>query len=105
MVLDVRNLVPGQSKALLGKSEKAEKKRKQENSTVASAGSSEQDSVKITGQANQINRLVQQMKSEPVLDPDRVSPVKEKLAKGDYELKYEQIANKMLDFESSYYGY
>ena len=103
MVLDVRNLVPGQSKALLGKSSKTNKKSEK----VAADGvdSSATDSVEITGQAGEIQRLIEQMKAEPVLDPDRVSPIKEKLQKGEYEIKYEQVANKMLDFESSYYGY
>lgn len=103
MVLDVRNIVPGQSKALLGKSNKSDKKSAK--SIKNDVESVESDSVKITGQAGQISQLIEQMKAEPVLDPDRVSPVKDKLLKGEYEIKYEQVANKMLDFESSYYGY
>jgi len=103
MVLDVRSLVPGQSKALLGKTRKSEKK--QGKNVAAQSGAMDQDSVEITGQASQIGRLVEQMKAQPAMDPDRVSPVKEKLSKGEYKIKYEQVANKMLDFESSYYGY
>ena len=102
MVLDVRNIVPGQSKALLGKTSKSEKKATKSQHDMDSV---ESDSVKITGQAGQISQLIEQMKAQPVLDPDRVSPVKDKLLKGEYEIKYEQVANKMLDFESSYYGY
>jgi len=104
MVLDVRNLVPGQSKALLGKTSKSDKKTTKAQASENGA-TFDSDSVKITGQAGQIGRLIEQMKAEPVLDPDRVSPVKEKLEKGEYQIKYEQVANKMLDFESSYYGY
>jgi len=103
MVLDVRNLVPGQTKALLGKTEKSKKKATSELSV--GGDSADVDSVKITGQASKISQLIDQMKTEPALDPDRVSPVKEKLTKGEYQIKYEQVANKMLDFESSYYGY
>jgi flagellar biosynthesis anti-sigma factor FlgM len=103
MVLDVKNLVPGQTKALLGKTKKSEKKG---SSLVAdSLESGDVDSVNITGQAGKIGRLIAQMKAEPAVNPDRVSPVKDKLEKGDYEIDLEQIANKMLDFESSYYGY
>ncbi len=103
MVLDVRNLVPGQTKTMLGKTEKS--KKKASTSVSGPSDSSDNDSVEITGQANKINHLIAQMKAEPALDPDRVSPVKDKLSKGDYQIKYEQVANKMLDFESSYYGY
>ncbi|MBV1910125.1 MAG: flagellar biosynthesis anti-sigma factor FlgM [Kangiellaceae bacterium] len=101
MVLDVRNLVPGQTKALLGKTDKSKKK-----AGTSSAGDSvEVDSVVLTGQANKISQLINQMKAEPAVNPDRVSPVKDKLTKGEFEIDYEQVANKMLDFESSYYGY
>ncbi len=103
MVLDIRSLVPGQSKALLGKTSKSEKK--QSKGVKPSDGSADSDSVSITGQAGQISKLIDQMKSAPVIDPDRVSPVKEKLTKGEYQIKYQQVANKMLDFESSYGGY
>jgi flagellar biosynthesis anti-sigma factor FlgM len=103
MVLDVKNLVPGQTKAMLGKTKKTEKK---ESEIMAdSADSSDSDSVNITSQAGQIGRLVAQMKAEPAMNPDRVSPVKDKLDKDDYDIDFEQVANKMLDFESSYYGY
>jgi len=105
MVLDVRNLVPGQTKALLGKTEKSKKKTTSEVSVGGDSADVDVDSVKITGQASKITQLIEQMKTEPALDPDRVSPVKEKLTKGEYQIKYEQVANKMLDFESSYYGY
>jgi len=105
MVLDIKNLVPGQTKTMLGRTEKSAKKRLLESGSASESESSGIDSVEITSQANQINRLVQQMKSEPVLDPDRVSPVMEKLAKGKFDIDFEQVANKMLDFESNYYGY
>ena len=100
MVLDVRSLVPGQSKALLGKTRKSEKK--QVKTATSKTSSPVLDSVNITGQAGHIARLIEQMKSEPVVDPDRVSPVMEKLSKGQYKINYELVANKMLDFESSY---
>lgn len=103
MVLDIRSLVPGQSKALMGKTGKSERKQSKSVGTKTSANDS--DSVNITGQAGKINQLIEQMKSAPVVDPDRTSPVKEKLTKGEYQIKYKHVANKMLDFESSYGGY
>ena len=103
MVLDVRSFAPSQTKAMLGKTGKTEKKQSKAASSNSGAGSL--DSVDLTGQAGQISRLIEQMKAQPTLDPDRVGPVKDKIAKGEYEIEYEQVANKMLDFESSYYGY
>jgi len=103
MVLDVRSLVPGQTNTMLGKTGKTEKK--QSKTTSSSSSASTLDSVDLTGQAGQIARLINQMKAQPALDPDRVGPVKDKIAKGEYEIEYEQVANKMLDFEARYYGY
>jgi|GEM_PF-820698 len=104
MVMDIRSLVPGLTKTDLNKTEKSKKKTSTSESSDAVEGS-EEDSISLTGQSSQISQLIQQMKSAPVVDPDRVSPVKEKLDKGEYEIEYQQVANKMLDFESNYQGY
>jgi len=102
MVMDIRSVAPGLVKADLSKTEKSKKKAGSSSSSTDDGGD---DSVSLTGQSSQISRLIQQMKSAPVLDPDRVSPVKEKVDKGEYEIEYQQVANKMLDFERSYQGY
>jgi negative regulator of flagellin synthesis FlgM len=103
MVIDIRTLAPGLTKTGLGKTEKAKKRGSTESSEQATE--SDDDSVNITGQASQISQLIQQMKSQPAVDPSRVGPVKDKLEKGQYEVRYQQVANKMLDIEASYYGY
>ena len=103
MVMDIRSLVPGHTKTSLGKASRS-KSGKSSDSASASVEDSE-DSVSLTGHASQIASLVQKMKASPVLDPDRVSPVKEKVDKGEYEIEYERVADKMLDFETNYYDY
>ena len=103
MVMDIRSLVPGHAKTDLGKATRSKSKRSADGSESNSGDAD--DSVSLTGHASQISALVKQMKSAPVLDPDRVSPVKEKMDKGEYEIEYERVANKMLDFEASYYDY
>ncbi|TQV75298.1 flagellar biosynthesis anti-sigma factor FlgM [Aliikangiella marina] len=103
MVMDIKSLVPGHTKTNLSRSDKA--KKKSASSDASSAAAESDDSVSLTGAASKIGALVAQMKAAPVVDPDRVSPVKEKMDKGEYDIDYERVANKMLDFESSYYGY
>lgn len=103
MVIDIRSLAPGQIKPSLGKTEKS--KRKPAGTTSSSASADAEDSVSLTGQASQIQSLIQQMKAAPAVDLDRVYPVKEKVDQGDYEIRYQQVANKMLDFEVGYQGY
>ena len=104
MVMDIRNLITGQTRAELRKSGRS-KGRKVSSSTESESTGESTDSVNLTGQASQISRLISQMKASPAVDAHRVAPVKEKVEEGRYEIEYEQVANKMLDFESSYYGY
>lgn len=105
MVMDIRSLIHGQTKPGLNKTEKS--KKLSGSSSTNDSESVEQDdvSINLTGNASKISQLIQQMKSAPAIDPDRVSPVKEKVDRGEYEIQYQQVANKMLDFESSYQGY
>lgn len=106
MTIDIRSLVPGQTKAGMNKSEKSKKKDQlSRSSSDSNSENDSDDSVSLTGKASQISQLIQQMKSSPVVDPSRVAPVKEKVAKGEYEVEYQRVADKMLDFESSYQSY
>ncbi len=103
MMIDIRGLNSGNTKLNVDKAGKS--KSKSTKGASSSSDESDSDSIELTGQASQINRLVQQMKSAPVLDPDRVSPIQEKLDKGEYQINHQQTANKMLDFETSFTGY
>lgn len=100
MVMDIRNLVPGHSKANLGKAQQTKKKQ---TGTSAGINADGDDSVSLTGQSSKISQLIEQMKAAPAVDPERVSPIKEKVDEGRYQIEYQQVANKMLDFEASYY--
>lgn len=103
MMIDIRGINSANNKLNVDKAGKSKGKSTKGSSSNDDEGDS--DSIELTGQAAQISRLVQQMKSAPVLDPDRVSPIQEKIDKGDYHINHQQIANKMLDFEASYTGY
>ncbi|MGX5173471.1 flagellar biosynthesis anti-sigma factor FlgM [Aliikangiella sp. IMCC44653] len=100
--MDIKSLVPGQVKADFNRSEKARKKSQSGGSTAADEAD---DSVSLTGKASQIGQLIQQMKAAPVVDQSRVEPLKDKLDKKQYEIEYQRVANKMLDFESNFQGY
>ncbi|MEW4367885.1 flagellar biosynthesis anti-sigma factor FlgM [Aliikangiella maris] len=104
--MDIKSLVPGQTKANLGKADKT--KKKTTTDATSASGMSDaidtDDSVSLN-KASQINQLVAQMKSWPAADQNRIAPVKEKVTTGKYEIEYERVADKMLDFESNYYGY
>ncbi len=103
MVMDIKSLVPGHTKTELSRSEKAKKKSSVSNGSQGDGDS--EDSVSLTGKASQISQLIQQMKSAPIVDQHRVAPVKEKVDNGKYDIEYKRVANKILDFESSFQGY
>ena len=105
MVMDIRSLLPGQTKTGLNKTEKSKKQSGSSSVSDSNSDDAEDVSVSLTGTASKISQLIQQMKSAPAVDPDRVSPVKEKVDRGEYEIQYQQVANKMLDFEATYQGY
>lgn len=102
-MIDIRSLNASNSKVGLGKSVNSKKKSAEKSSSNSTTETD--DSIDLTGQASKIKQLIQQMKSAPVVDPDRISPIQEKLSKGQYSINYQNVANKMLDFESSYSGY
>ncbi len=106
MILDVRNIDTSQAKALLGSASGTKKasgvKKTSSKNKNLSAMVSEDDSVELTGFADQISKLVNQMKTAPAVNPDRVSPIIDKLTNDEYEIEYIQVANKLLDFESAY---
>ena len=68
MVLDIRNIDSAQAKVMLGRT--ANSKKANANSKNNTSVENEEDSVELTGLAGQISRLVEQMKSAPVLNQD-----------------------------------
>lgn len=97
-MIDIRGLNSNATKVSLGKSEKSKKNRTKSSSNSLQ----DDDSVALTEQTSKIQQLINQMKSAPAVDLDRVLPVQEKVAKGEYSIEYQRVANKMLDFESIY---
>jgi len=102
MVLDIRNVTGGSLRTQLNKTGS---KKRTDKAGSSSGTLSADDEVKLTAEADKIGKLIAQMKAAPAVDVHRVAPVKEKVANDQYEIDYERVANKMLDFESDYYGY
>jgi negative regulator of flagellin synthesis FlgM len=99
MVIDVRNVGSGK---ISTNSTKSKKLKDNAISNADDSGDTAADSVELTGKASQIQSLIKQMMSSPVVDNSRVEPVKEKVDQGRYEIEPERVANKMLDFEVGY---
>lgn len=102
-MINIRSVNSSSSKVNTGKTENTRKKASAQ--TASSTTSDSSDSIELTGQTAKIAQLIQQMKSSPVVDANRIAPIKEKLTNGKYNIDHQQVANKMLDFETSYSAY
>ena len=97
MPLDVNSINSGK---IAARSTQRKKLSKGSDAHDNSVNESNEDSVELTGKAAQIQQLIGQMMAAPAVDPSRVEPVKEKIDSGRYDIDAEQIANKMLEYES-----
>ncbi len=68
-------------------------------SSRSSAGS---DKVSLTNTAERLKALEHQLASQPEVDKGRVSSVQNAISNGEYKVDPERVANKMIDFESSF---
>ena len=71
-------------------------KPKSELETGRSAGS---ETVSLTDTAAKLQKLTQELESQPVVDADRVDAIKSSIDNGTYEVDPERIAEKMVAFE------
>lgn len=59
------------------------------------------DTVNITGAASQLQALEKQISNLPVVDIQRVDAIKRKIANGTFEISAPQIAEKMIQLETT----
>jgi negative regulator of flagellin synthesis FlgM len=81
------------------------KVQKQESSSAnntAKETSSNNDSVQLTEQAMNLNKMQKQNSSEPQVNMKRVEAMKAAIINGDYKINTEQLAEKLGKFESEF---
>ena len=86
----------------VGTSATRRKKSSSGASDTAASDASSDESLALTGKAAQIQSLISQMMEAPAIDMSIVDPIKEKIENDRYQIEPREVANKMLDFESSY---
>ncbi|MGE3600032.1 MAG: flagellar biosynthesis anti-sigma factor FlgM [Dehalococcoidia bacterium] len=74
------------------------------DSAKPAGGSSSSDSVTLTDNAMRLQRLAQAVADTPVADSSRISSVKDALAKGEYRVNAERVADKILQAERELIG-
>src|SRR5690606_4584020 len=104
MAININNLQnAGQVKA-----DKVEQNQQRQQTTVqqnaAQTANQKQDSVSITPQAQQFAKLTDKATSSTGVDQEKVDKIKQAIAEGKYKVNVEQLARRIVQFESEIFG-
>ena len=81
---------------------KVQKQEHAEKSSNTKTTSSNNDSVQLTEQAMNLNKMQKTNTSEPQINMQRVESMKAAILNGDYKINSEQLAEKLGKFESDF---
>ncbi|MBZ9610190.1 flagellar biosynthesis anti-sigma factor FlgM [Rheinheimera maricola] len=71
---------------------------------VAQNATQKQDSVSITPQAQQFSKLTEKANGSSGIDQEKVDKIKQAIAEGRYKVNVEQLARRIVQFESELFG-
>ncbi|WP_166835864.1 flagellar biosynthesis anti-sigma factor FlgM [Rheinheimera pleomorphica] len=104
MAININNL---QNSAQV-KTDKVEQNAQRQQAAVqqnaSQATSQKQDSVSITPQAQQFAKLTEKASNSNGVDQEKVDKIKQAIADGKYKINVEQLARRIVQFESELFG-
>jgi negative regulator of flagellin synthesis FlgM len=112
MSVNFNNLPGGQQGNQQIGSDKAEQRsqvRQQSNQQAVvqqqtTTGASAKDSVSLTPQAQQFNKLQQKASNSSGVDQNKVNDIKKAISEGSYQVNVDRLAQKLSNFESDLFN-
>ena len=71
---------------------------------VAQSAPQKQDSVSITPQAQQFSKLTEKASNSSGIDQEKVDKIRQAITDGKYKVNVEQLARRIVQFESELFG-
>ena len=104
MAININNL-PNSTQV---KNDKVEQQAQRQQATVqqnaSQAASQKRDSVSITPQAQQFAKLTEKAGNSSGIDQEKVDKIKQAITEGKYKINVEQLARRIVQFESELFG-
>ena len=89
------------TESLAGNSTKTRAKSGSETQSTTPARAEPQDKVSLSEESLQVRELQQQLDSIPEVNAEKVAAIKQEIAKGNYPLDPERIAENLLNLEKA----
>jgi len=92
------------NKNIVAENNKSQKQQdvKNKTTTTASSRSNNKDSVQLTSQALNLNKMQKQSVAEPEVNQKRIETLKAAILNGDYKINTERLAEKLSQFEGNF---
>lgn len=101
MTSPINNINRSATEALNSSSAKTRTKSGSDTQSTSPARVEPQDKVSLSEESLQVRELQQQLDSIPEVDAEKVAAIKQEIAKGNYPLDPERIAENLLNLEKA----
>lgn len=103
MIMSLNISRQASNKTLVVENNKTQKQQDIKNqATTASSRSNNKDSVQLTSQALNLNKMQKQSVAEPEVNKKRIETLKAAILNGDYKINTERLAEKLGQFEGDF---
>ncbi len=101
MTSPINNINRSATESLTGSSAKTRAKSSPDDQASATTRAEPQDKVSLSEGTLQVRELQQQLESIPDVNAEKVAAIKQEIAKGNYPLDPERIAENLLNLEKA----